>query len=45
MPTSFLCWEDYLERMRSDFDSQLLLFRQMKSVCAGPSRAAAGETW
>ena len=33
------CWKEYLERMRSEFDSQLLLFRQLKHVCTWLSHA------
>lgn len=33
-PTEKETYEEYLERMRSEFDSQLLLFRQLKHVCS-----------
>eukprot|EP00435_Cladocopium_sp_Y103_P003551 s4379_g1.t1 len=33
-PTEKETYEEYLERMRSEFDSQLLLFRQLKNACS-----------
>jgi len=32
-------YEAYLERMRSEFDSQLLIFRQLKNACASRENA------
>ena len=33
-PASGESYEEYLERMRSDFDSQLMIYRQVRNACA-----------
>lgn len=32
-PASGESYEEYLERMRSDFDSQLMIYRQVRNAC------------